>query len=183
MNEKTLAAVSLSNRDFPSFEARLAEAAKWVDHAADMGADLVVLPEALNYYRGDGEGSARTLRAQDVALTDWQTSCAILLETAVRRRLALTIPVITREGDHLTNSSFLVGRDGTVLGRYQKMRPVPGEIKAGIQPGKVSLIDWEGLKIGGGICFDCYFPGCSSSRRMPAPTCSFAPASPRPARI
>jgi predicted amidohydrolase len=157
MNEKTVAAVALSNRDFPSFAARLQEAAHWVDSAAAQGADLVVLPELLNRYKGDGvqNGSAYG----EMALANWQADCAILIETAIRRRVAVALPLLIREGGKFANVFFLVDRDGSVRGRYQKSRLTPGELKAGVQPGGVfTPIVWEGLKIGGAICFDCYYP-------------------------
>jgi predicted amidohydrolase len=158
MKSKTIAAVALSTRDFPSFAARLEEAAFWTESAADSGADLVVLPEALNLYRGDGETGEKALTFDQVALDDWQKDCAILVDLAARKKVAVCIPVVTREGKHMTNSFFLVDRDGSVRGRYQKMRPTVGELQQGVQPGSLSLIEWEGLKIGGAICFDIYFP-------------------------
>ncbi|HWL53359.1 MAG TPA: hypothetical protein VNQ90_13060 [Chthoniobacteraceae bacterium] len=57
MNCKTIAAISLHNRDYPNLDAKLEEAARWVRFAAAQGADLAVLPEALNHYRGDGFGN------------------------------------------------------------------------------------------------------------------------------
>lgn len=159
MNEKTIAAIALNNRDYPSFEAKLAGAAEWVSRAAEQGAELVVLPEALNVYRGDGAGHARALTAEEIALDDWVSATQLLFDVARRCSVAVTIPVITREEGRLLNSFFLVSKNGEVLGRYQKMRPAPPERKEGILPGStVQLIDWEGLKIGGGICFDCYYP-------------------------
>jgi predicted amidohydrolase len=158
MNSKTIASVALSSRDFPSFAARLEEAAFWTESAAHSGADLVVLPEALNLYRGDGETGEKALTFAEAALDDWRKDCAILVDLAARKKVAICIPVVTREGKNLTNSFFLVDRDGSVRGRYQKMRPTVGELQQGVQPGKMSLIEWEGLKIGGAICFDIYFP-------------------------
>ena len=158
MNEKNIAAIALSNRDFPSFAAKLDEAIKWFDMASFQGADLVVLPEALNLYKGDGPGNPDHQTMEEVAFDDWQSATAPLIEAAARRHTAVTIPVITREPNHLTNSFFLIGRDGEVVGRYQKVQPTPSELDEGVRPGNPSIIEWEGLKIGGGICFDCYFP-------------------------
>ena len=158
MNEKTIAAIALSNRDFPSFDAKLDEAIRWFDLASLQGADLVVLPEALNLYKGDGPDNPDQQAMGEVAFDDWQSATAPLIEAAARCNTAVAIPVITRESGHLTNSFFLVGRDGEVVGRYQKVQPTPSELDEGVRPGSPSIIEWEGLKIGGGICFDCYFP-------------------------
>jgi predicted amidohydrolase len=160
MNEKTLAAVALSNRNYGSFEEKLAEAVRWVDFSASQGADLVVLPEALNFYRGDGDtGSAEALLAETRAtMKNWQERTQVLFQAAIRNQMALTIPLVVPQEDHLVNCFFLLSSAGEILGQYQKMYPTPGELEAGVRPGKNALIEWDGLKIGGAICFDCYFP-------------------------
>lgn len=158
MEKRTISVVALSNRDFPSFEDKLREATQWMEVAALQGADLAVLPEYLNVYRGDGWDNPAALSLEEAALDDWQTATAMLFEAAVRLGMAIAIPVLTREGDHLTNSFFLVSAEGTVLGRYQKRQPTENELAHGVVPGQHPLIDWEGLKVGGAICFDANFP-------------------------
>jgi predicted amidohydrolase len=158
MNEKTIAAIALSNRDFDSFAAKVAEAAVWVDHAANNGAHLALLPEVINKYRGDGPGNARALTFAEMALDDWQRDTAPLFEVARRRNVAVCIPVLVREHGVLFNSMFLVSGRGEVLGRYDKMRPTPAELDQGVVPGGAQqLMEWDGLKIGGAICFDTLF--------------------------
>jgi predicted amidohydrolase len=157
VNEKTISVIALSNRDFPSFAAKLAEAVQWLEIAASHGADLAVLPETLNLYRGDGVGNPLALTYQEAALDDWETATAVLREAAVKLRLAVTVPVVTREGDHLTNSFFLIDKRGQTIGHFQKLFPTPSELAENILPGRARLIEWEGLKIGGAICFDTCF--------------------------
>jgi predicted amidohydrolase len=158
MDERTLATIALSNRDFPSFEEKLREAADWVELAARSGASLAVLPEALNLYRGDGPGSANRPTYDEVALDDWQTDCATLTDAAQRAKIAVTIPIIRREGDALVNCFFLIGKDGSVLGEYRKRCPTPAEMDRNVLPQRTPLIEWDGLKVGGAICFDTLFP-------------------------
>ncbi len=158
MNEKTVAAVALSNREYESLEEKLLEAAEWVEHAAKQGADLVVLPEALSNYGGDGAGNPRALRLEDTALDDWQSATSQLLDAAVRHRIAVTVPVVVREADCLRNCFFLVSATGSVAGCYQKMRPTERELQAGVRPGKAAPFAWEGLLVGGAICWDSEFP-------------------------
>jgi predicted amidohydrolase len=158
MNEKTIAAISLSNRDFPSFEAKLAEAVTWIEHAAGNGAQLAVLPEEINLYRGDGPNNPLALSVSDAAVDDWQRAVAPLFDAAVRCKIAVTAPLLVRENGRLSNSFFLISRRGEVLGRYDKMRPTPGEIEMGVRPGAPSrLMEWEGFRVGGAICFDTLF--------------------------
>jgi predicted amidohydrolase len=160
MNEKTFAAVALSNRDFPSFDAKLQEAAKWVEFAAAQGADVVVLPEGINLYKGDGPGNPNAMTIADAALDDWRRQTAVLTDAATRCKVAITIPVYTREKNgSILNSFFFLDHRGQLLGQYTKIRPTIGEMDEGTRPGDAiqPLIEWEGLKIGSAICFDTNF--------------------------
>lgn len=170
MNERTLAAVSLSNRDFPSFQAKIEDAARWVALAGKQGADLVVLPECLTTYRGDGVGNPTRLTYDQTALDDWRTSCATLIDAAKAARVAVTVPVLIRDDIGLHNVFYLVDADGNVAGRYSKMFPTPEELDEGVVPGGVQpLIAWDGLKVGGGICFDtCFSDGLYQQARAGA---------------
>jgi predicted amidohydrolase len=155
MKRKVISVVALNNRDYPSFEAKLSETAQWIEFAARQGSELVVLPEALNMYQGDG-----TPRPTSAALREdtWQERTTLLFETAVKAQVAVTIPIVMREGDHRVNVFYLVSNTGAILGRYQKRFLTPGELEGGVQPGTVSLLEWEGLKVGGAICFDTCSP-------------------------
>ena len=64
MLERTISAVALSNADFPSFEAKVAEAVHWVQYAANEGSQLAVLPEAMSIYKGDGPGNPEAIPEQ-----------------------------------------------------------------------------------------------------------------------
>jgi predicted amidohydrolase len=159
MNEKRFAAISLSNRDYESLSEKMAEAATWVEHAASCGADMAVLPETLNNYQGDGPGNTRALSFEEKVLDDWQEAAAPLFEAAQRSKIAVTIPLMVRENGRVTNSFFLVSADGTVCGRYDKMRPTLPELENGVVPGAEAVpLEWEGIRIGGAICFDTLFP-------------------------
>jgi predicted amidohydrolase len=158
VNERTISVIALSSRDYPSFEAKLREAASWMEISAGQGADLAVLPETLNFYQGDGAENPNALRAEDVALEDWETATALLRDTAVRLGIAVTIPVLIREGDRLVNTFFLVSKKGEVLGSYRKRFPAYGEVLDGIAGETPEpLIDWDGIQVGGAICFDTWF--------------------------
>lgn len=158
MNRKTIAAISLSNRDFDSFAARMDEAVRWIDLAARQGADLVVLPETLNLYKGDGIDNPNAMTFAEAALDDWQTETAPLIDAAKRCNTTLTIPVVERCDGALSNCFHLIGPDGDEIGCYRKARPAPPELEEGVIPGGApEPIEWEGLKIGGAICFDTNF--------------------------
>ena len=159
MNIRRISTIALSYRDYDSFEAKLVEANRWVSLAAAMGSDLAVLPETLNIYCGDGFDNPRAMTMDEAALDDWRKDCAPLIDCAVANKIAVTVPVLHREGDSLVNCFYLVSADGDVLGRYVKTYPTTGEIAENVRPGGLSqpLIDWNGVSVGGGICFDMNF--------------------------
>jgi len=159
MNVRRIAAIALSSRDFDSFAAKLEDACRWVSLAARMGAELAVLPEALTKYRGDGFAHPERLSIAESALTDWQAACAVLLECARQNSIAVTVPVLVEEDGKFFNCFYLVSATGAVLGRYAKMFPTEGELVQGVVPGgRQQPIDWQGVTVGGGICFDMNFP-------------------------
>ena len=159
MKLRRLATIALSNRDFDCLADKLAEAARWLDVAAAQGAQLAVLPECLNFYCGDGAASAKARPpVSECAMENWQRDCAVILAAARGHGMALTVPVLLRENGRLHNCFFLVGGDGRVLGRYNKTFPTDSELDKGVVPGGPQApIEWDGVKVGGGICFDMNF--------------------------
>jgi predicted amidohydrolase len=158
MNIKRIAAVSLTYDDFSNFEAKLVEASRLVSLAAKQGADLVVLPEVLNQWRGDGPGNPNPISMEEMVLDDWVSQCATLINSGVENEVAITVPVFVREADHILNVCNLIEKDGTHLGRYAKEYPTVGELNEGVIPGtNPRLMEWSGLKIGGAICYDINF--------------------------
>jgi predicted amidohydrolase len=158
MNERTLSVIALSNRDFPSFEAKLREAVEWIRIAAGRKSDLAVLPETLNLYQGDGPENPNAMTLAEAALDDWEVQTSLLRQAAVDHRIAVTIPVLTRQDGALRNSMFLVSKTGETLGCYTKVHPTTEELDEGVVPGEEPCVmNWEGIKVAGAICFDTHF--------------------------
>ncbi|MCC6683051.1 MAG: carbon-nitrogen hydrolase family protein [Phycisphaeraceae bacterium] len=159
MMERILAAIALSNRDYSSLEEKLIEACQWIEFAGRQHADLVVLPENLGQYYGDGPRHPHPQSFAETVLENWSEAAARLIETARQAQLALVVPVITTVEGKLRNCFFVISNEGNLLGRYDKMFPTPEELAMGIIPGANDqpLIEWQGLRIGGGICFDTCF--------------------------
>ena len=154
MNEKMIATIALRDRGFADLQAVLHEAASWVEAAAAQGANLAVLPETINLlHRTTGAAPL-----EKFALEDWRTETALLCEAAAKRRISLVLPLLVRDGDDLANRFYVISRDGSELGFYQKRVPAVGERRAGVKPARTAPICWEGLMLGGGICIDVYFP-------------------------
>lgn len=153
MNEKTIATISL-REGFIDLHSILKEAAHWVKVAAAQGADLAVLPETINLLHRTSADAPLA----DFALEDWRTQTMLLCEEAAKHRISLVLPLLTRDGAALANRFYVLSRDGTELGFYQKQVPAVGERLAGVEPSVTSPIPWEGITLGGGICIDVYFP-------------------------
>jgi len=154
MNEKTIATIALRDGGFADLQAVLRDAAHWVEVASAQGADLAVLPETINVLHRT-TGSAPL---EEFALEDWRTETALLCEAAAKHRISLVLPLLVLEGATLANRFYLLSRDGSELGFYQKRTPAAGERLAGVKPAPTAPIRWEGLTLGGGICIDVYFP-------------------------
>src|SRR5579875_2968532 len=154
MNEKTIAAIALRDGGYASLSETLEDAARWLELAAAQGADLGVLPETINLLHRKSDSTA----LEDLALEDWRETTATLCETAARSKISLVLPLLVRENGALANRFYLLARDGTPLGFYQKRVPALGEQTCGVKPGNTRPIVWEGLRMGGGVCIDLYFP-------------------------
>lgn len=154
MNEKTIATVALRDEGLTTLQQTLQEAASGVEAAALQGAHLAVLPETINLLHRKDD----SLPLSEFALEDWQRDTALLCDTAKRCGIALVLPLLVRHGNALANRFYLLGADGSVLGHYQKRASAPGELAAGVAPGETNPIAWEGLRVGGAICIDIYYP-------------------------
>ena len=153
MNEKTIATIALKDGGYADMHAVLREAVQWVEAAAAGGANLAVLPETINILHR----STDAVPLEEFALEDWRTETAVLCEAAAKQRISLVLPLLVREGDDLANRFYVLSRDGSELGFYQKLAPATGERLAGVKPAATAPIRWEGLILGGAICIDVYF--------------------------
>lgn len=154
MNEKTIATIALRDGAYATLQETLAEAARWLEFAAAQGADLAVLPETINLLHRRNDAAP----LQEFALENWREASAVLCETAARSKIALVLPLLVRDGPLLANRFYVISADGALLGSYQKRVPAVGERTSGVVPGNSGPIEWEGLRIGGAICIDLYYP-------------------------
>ncbi len=164
MNKKAIATIALPDEGLFSLQQTMEEAAGWLQVAAAEGAQLAVLPETINLLHRKSD----TTPLAAFALEDWRRDAAMLCDAAARAKIALVLPLLVRENDVLANRFYVLSKDGTSLGFYQKRIPAPGEQAAGVLPGSTSPIVWEGLRLGGAICVDVYFPGAVIEPQMKA---------------
>ena len=154
MNEKTIATIALRNGEYKDLQATLVDAAQWLELASSQGADLAVFPETINLYHRAHDSAPLEERALD----NWEQATESLREIAAQSRISLVLPLLVRDNGVLANRFYVLAKDGSLLGYYQKLILAPGERDCGVKPGSPAPIQWEGLTMGGAICIDIYYP-------------------------
>ena len=73
----------------------------------------------------------------------------------------IVCPLHTRSRGKVFNSAVLIGRDGEIIGQYDKIHPVSNECANGVTPGSFppKVFDTDFGKIGLQICFDVNWSG------------------------
>jgi beta-ureidopropionase len=112
-----------------------------LDRAASFKPDIACLPEV--FTRGEPETVPGPTTNR---LSTW----------ARKHRCYVICPIIVRDGQRTFNSAVLIGRNGEIAGRYDKIRPTEGELKKSICPGAVDppVFQTDFGTIGIQICFD-----------------------------
>jgi N-carbamoylputrescine amidase len=144
------------------------------------GADLLVLPECST----TGWAFNSVEQAHEVAEpVPAGSACQQWLALCRDNDVHLVAGVVERDGDHLYNTSVLMGPDG-MIGTYRKAHTWALE-KTFYEPGNlgVPVYDTPLGRIGMHICYDCWFPEsfrlmaaqgadliCAPSNWVPVPT-------------
>ena len=119
------------------------------------GADIVLLPEAFQYVM-HREVIVDKESFKGIA-EEWQKKCSAL----AKKYHAYFVPWdynLDEEGN-IYNSSYILDRDGELIGRYRKTNITYSEIQRGIICGnEFPVFDLDIGKVGMMICFDNYFP-------------------------
>ncbi len=133
-------------------ESALAEATTLFRLAAVAKPDLVVLPEL--FLHG---GSVKALHGKAPTLPNAETDHFGRLAREHRTYVALGLPVAA--SGRLHNSAVMLDRRGDIVGRYDKMYPMPSELEQGVAPGAAPVVhDLDFGRVGHVICFDANFP-------------------------
>ncbi|HOQ30592.1 MAG: carbon-nitrogen hydrolase family protein [Armatimonadetes bacterium] len=131
-------------------EAFLKETDRWLRRAKNMGAEIVAFPEiypqiaAPDHYAAAEPHDGGTLPAIQ----------------ALCRELDLYViwPRYESRPTGLYNTAILIGRDGEVIGRYDKMFPTLGEMEKGVRPGtSCPRFETDFGRVSMAICFDLNF--------------------------
>jgi len=158
------ALVQLNGSDDP--EANLGETERLIRQAATAGAELVLTPEVTNIV-----SASRTVQNERLALEDDDTTLARLREVTAELGIWLSLGSLAlKSGDadgRFVNRQFLIGPDGGIRARYDKIHMFDVELgggesyreSKGYRPGGQAVTaetPWG--KLGLTICYDMRFP-------------------------
>ena len=158
-------AAALQLKSTSDVEANLSVAEEQIELAARRGSELVGLPENFAFLGDDQE-------RVDIAST-LAEKCTRFLVTMARRYQVVLLgggfPVPVGDGKKTLNRAELIGRDGQLLARYDKIHLFDVDLPEGntyresstILSGKdlPPVVDVPGLcKVGLSICYDVRFP-------------------------
>lgn len=147
-------------------QANLVRTSRMVQQATDMGAAFVLTPEVTNCVSLDRDHQRAVLFHEEDDPT-----LAALRKMAAERQIHLLIGSLALKTDdadgRFANRSFLIGPDGAVLARYDKIHMFDVAISntetfresAGYRPGTHAVIaQTEFASIGMAVCYDMRFP-------------------------
>jgi predicted amidohydrolase len=147
-----LAAVNHRPKGSKSSEENLEHFAGLVDLAASQKADIVCLPEGITVV-----GTRRSYAEAAEPIPGPSTQ--FLAEVAKRNKVYVVAGLYERERTTLYNTSVLLGRDGTLVGKYRKVCLPREEIDGGLTPGRsYPVFDTDFGRVGMMICWDLHYP-------------------------
>lgn len=159
MRKITVAAVQMMMDS--SSDKNISKAENMVKKAADMGANIVLLPELFEntYFCQE-----RIYESYKLAMPVSENA-AVHAMSALAKELHVVIPVsfYEKDGNGLFNSVAMIDADGSIMGVYRKTH-IPDDHfyqeKFYFTPGDTGFKVWNTAfcKIGIGICWDQWFP-------------------------
>ncbi|QDS99071.1 carbon-nitrogen hydrolase family protein [Adhaeretor mobilis] len=124
----------------------------FIEDAASRDAELVVLPETLNYY-----STGRTFSESGEPVPGPSTE--FFGQLAEKHDMYIVAGLVERERHLVYNVAVLIGPDGKVVGKYRKTTLPRGEIENGVTPGDdFPVFETRFGKIGMMVCYDGFFP-------------------------
>lgn len=162
MNEFAVAAVQMRSGVAP--EANIAVMKDLVREAALRGARYVQTPEMTGAVQKDRAGLQRILKTE---ADDPVLRAASELAGDLGIYLHIGSTAVDAGGGMAANRAVVFGTDGSVLGRYDKIHMFDVDLDNGeswresavYKPGESArTVDFDGVRIGMGICYDIRFP-------------------------
>lgn len=141
----------------PTIAANHELAVELLDQMGGLGADLACLPEEFTLL-----GLPREIRESDQV---WEPipgpTSDLFAEKARQHGMYVVAGMCEVRGNTRINTSVLFGRQGEIVGQYDKIHPTLGELEAGTVPGvytDVPVFETDFGKLGMLICFDVDYP-------------------------
>jgi len=125
---------------------------EFTHRAMEAGAKIVCLPECFGVFGVPADTWRRKTQEGDEVL-------AHLVELTSRKRAAVLYPSVESDGGRLFNTTWGIGPDGQVFGRYRKVHLTLDERRAkGLSAGDdFPVFTLFGLRFGIMTCYDAYF--------------------------
>jgi predicted amidohydrolase len=182
MTMTTFTAACVQMRSSRSVAANIAQAEKLIRQAAAAGAVYVQTPEMTNILERSRADLMEkiTLEEQDPTLARFRELAAELGIHLHAGSLAILLP-----DGQVANRGFLIGPDGAVLARYDKIHMFDVDLPNGeswresatYRPGEASMVaalPW--MKIGMAVCYDVRFPAIFRTQARAGATLLTMPA-------
>ncbi len=117
-----------------------------LERAASFRPDIACLPETFTNGKPETVPGPTTER-----LSRW----------AAKHKCYVICPILIRDGGRTYNAAVLIDRQGSIVGRYCKIRPTEGELQRGVCPGTDDppVFETDFGTIGIQICFDVNWRG------------------------
>lgn len=156
----------------------VASAERAVRKAANLGAQIILLPELFEtpYFCAEQSPKYQAL-AKPVA---GHPTLAHMAGLARELGVVLPVSIFERAGNALFNSIVIIDADGTELGLYRKSHIPDGPgycEKYYFSPGDTGFKAWDTAfgRIGVGICWDQWFPECARAMALAGAEILFFP--------
>ena len=142
-------------------EANVAKALDFLGEAAEAGTDIVCFPEMFSFHGGDqlehAETDAESGTVETFRVAARQCGIGIILGSVMVRTDAPKV---------VTNTCFVIGRDGEIIHRYDKIHmydvmreDIIVRESDTTKPGtSIGSFEFDGVRMGVGICYDLRFP-------------------------
>ena len=153
----------LQTRPMPSMETAINEAVPMAEAAAQSGAEVLFLPEYCGGLVSDGPRLCPPSAPEES-----HEVLAALREVAARRGVWMNIGSLAVDGpgEKILNRGYMIGPDGEILGRYDKIHMFDVSLADGavyresdtVQPGDTAVVyDTPLVVLGHTICYDLRF--------------------------
>ncbi|MCK5843676.1 MAG: carbon-nitrogen hydrolase family protein [Victivallales bacterium] len=148
-----IAVVQPSVPDSANPDAYIAEGMRFARSAADVGADIISLPEYFGVF-GYSHEQWRT------KLTDGDLLLERLRVMAVEQSCSIIYPSVELVEERLFNTTYLIDSSGDLVGKYRKTHLTLDErTRCGLTPGdELPVFELENVPVAVITCYDGYFP-------------------------